>query len=362
MSSGTSDLLPGWMHHLPQMIVVLDAERLTIVDVNPVAERLLGKSRAELVGTLPETTRDQARAALQSRLPIDGPEEQIETALGPRWLQTKHVPLFDAGGAATVIVAITEDLTDRKHAEAALQTVIAYSRRTELLAENNARELASFSYSVSHDLRAPLRGIDGFSRILLESHAAQLDERGRHYLDRVRAATQRMSTQIDDLLELSRVTRAELRCQPTELDPLVRQVIAELLAKHPDRQIAVSVELNVTVDGDPTLLRALFGHLLSNAWKFTSKNPDAAVQIGIGLVAEGMVEVYVRDNGVGFDQAYSSRLFGAFQRLHTQTEFDGVGVGLATAQRIVHRHGGAIRAEAEVGKGATFFFTLPVKR
>ena len=229
----------------------------------------------------------------------------------------------------------------------------------ELEATN--RELEAFSYSVSHDLRAPLRSIDGFSQILVEDYADEIDEEGRDYLGRVRSASQRMGMLIDDILGLSRVTRGSMERKRLDLGALAEEVAEELREARPERKVEFSARKGLEVWGDPTLLRVALVNLIGNAWKFTAKNPEARVEFGLseGLSHRGRVPVYyVRDNGAGFDQAYAGKLFGAFQRLHGADEFEGTGIGLATVQRVVHRHGGRIWAEGEEGRGATFYFTL----
>ena len=227
--------------------------------------------------------------------------------------------------------------------------------------ESTNRELESFSYSVSHDLRAPLRSIDGFSQILLEDYADDLDEDGKAYLGRVRSASQRMGHLIDDLLGLSRVTRGSMRRERVDLSSIGREVARSLMETDRARTVEFLIEDGLEVQGDPRLVRVALENLLGNAFKFTGKEPEARIEFGKdpGLTARGRVPVYyVRDNGAGFDEAYAGKLFGAFQRLHGQDEFDGTGIGLATVQRVVHRHGGRIWAEGKVGEGATFYLTL----
>jgi signal transduction histidine kinase len=223
--------------------------------------------------------------------------------------------------------------------------------------ERKNRELESFSYAVSHDLRAPLRRIDSFARAIQETQGDRLDATGTRYLDRVREASQQMSQLIDDVLYLSRVTRAELRQQEVNLSDLVELVAGRLREAEPDRAVTIKVRPGVTAAGDGQLLRIALENLLENCWKFTRK--QAAALIEFGVTGSGVEPVYFfRDNGVGFDMAYADRLFGPFQRLHLATEFPGTGIGLATVQRIIHRHGGRIWAEGAVGQGATFHFTL----
>ncbi len=223
--------------------------------------------------------------------------------------------------------------------------------------EHKNRELESFSYAVSHDLRAPLRRIDNFSRAILESQADKLDEPGRRYLDRVREASQQMAQLIDDVLHLSRVTRAELREQDVDLSTLAQLILNRLRESEPARKVDVKIRPGVVVTGDGQLLRIALENLFENAWKFTSKQPESRIEFGV-TQASGEPTYFVRDNGAGFNMTYVDRLFGPFQRLHAQGEFPGSGIGLATVQRIIHRHGGRVWAEGLVGQGATFQFTL----
>lgn len=227
--------------------------------------------------------------------------------------------------------------------------------------EGTNRELEAFSYSVSHDLRAPLRTIDGFSQILQEDYEDVLDEEGMDYLGRVRAASRHMATLIDDLLDLSRVGRRPLRREPVDLSQLAAGIIEDFRASQPEREVEFVSGEDIVAWGDVSLLKVALENLLGNAWKFTAREPEARIEFGAdrkpgpGFLAP---VYYVRDNGAGFDPAYSDKLFGAFQRLHTQDEFEGTGIGLATVARIVHRHGGRVWAEGRVGEGATFCFTL----
>jgi len=223
------------------------------------------------------------------------------------------------------------------------------------------QELEAFSYSVSHDLRAPLRSIDGFSQALLEDYADRFDDQGRQYLARVRAGTQRMGELIDDLLQLSRVTRAEIRRETVDLSALADSVVAELKRAEPRRRVDVVIQPGLQTEGDAKLLRIALVNLLSNAWKFTGRQPAARIELGVRDNGDERA-FYVRDNGVGFDMDYAGKLFGAFQRLHAQGEFPGTGIGLATVQRIINRHGGRVWAEAIVNQGASFYFALPPTR
>jgi PAS domain S-box-containing protein len=263
-------------------------------------------------------------------------------------------------GETVGFVKITRDVTERREMQLALNRANAelerrVGERTAELQLANA-ELESFSYSVSHDLRAPLRSIDGFGKLLLSQAAPKLDLEERDYLDRIRAAAQRMSHLIDDLLNLSRVARAEIERRPVDLAPIAESVLAELGRAEPERAVSVSVEPGLTADGDRRFVQIALENLLSNAWKFTRNTPAPRIEVGRSE-RDGRAVFFVRDNGTGFDMTYAAKLFTPFKRLHGK-EFEGTGIGLATVQRIVRKHGGAIWAESEPGRGATFFFTL----
>jgi light-regulated signal transduction histidine kinase (bacteriophytochrome) len=219
------------------------------------------------------------------------------------------------------------------------------------------KELEAFSYSVSHDLRAPLRSIRGFTEVLLERYASQLDAKGQEFLRRVSDSSQHMDRLIDDLLKLSRVGRAELKRQTIDLSTIASSIVAELQKAEPGRKVDVSIEPGLNAHGDERLVRVALDNLLRNAWKFTGK--VAEPKITVGRTTDSEAAFFVRDNGAGFDMAYASRLFGVFQRLHTTSEFPGTGVGLATVQRIINRHGGRVWAHSKLSEGATFYFTLP---
>lgn len=228
--------------------------------------------------------------------------------------------------------------------------------RTTQLATIN-QELEAFCYSVAHDLRAPLRGIDGFSQALLEDYQDKLDSDGQDYLQRVRAASQRMSVLIDDLLNLSRVTRTEMQKEQLNLSAIAKSVAADLQTGEPDRAVEFVIAEDLFATGDSRLLRVAMENLLGNAWKYTSRHGRARIEFGASQ-HDGKPAYFVRDDGAGFDPRHAARLFGAFQRLHANAEFPGTGIGLATVQRIVRRHGGNIWAEAAIEQGATFSFTL----
>jgi light-regulated signal transduction histidine kinase (bacteriophytochrome) len=260
----------------------------------------------------------------------------------------------------TVWDGVLEDVTERRRAEmriADLNRALS-ARATEL--ESTNRELEAFSYSVSHDLRAPLRAIDGFSRILEQEAASQLDAANLDRLARVRRNAQQMGLLIDDLLGLARVTRTVLQRGAVDLSALAQEVLHALAEAHPQRQVQVDVAPDLTARGDPRLLRIAMQNLLDNAWKFTARTTAARIAV-YAEQRDGERVFAVSDNGAGFDMAYADKLFGAFQRMHRTDEFSGTGIGLATVQRVIHKHGGRIWAQAAPQQGATFYFTLTHK-
>ena len=247
--------------------------------------------------------------------------------------------------AEAEILRLNEDLEERVR-----------ERTVELQAVN--KELESFAYSVSHDFRAPLRALDGFSASLTEKYSNQLDEQGLHYLRRIRNAAIYMSNLVDDLLKLSRVTRTDIKKEHVNLSKLAAEIVASLQEIEPDRKVEILITADLTAKGDPHLLQVVLNNLLGNAWKFSLQEAQAKIEVGRSVI-DGENVFFVRDNGVGFNLAYADKLFGAFQRLHRTDEFPGTGIGLSIVLRIIERHGGRIWAESEVGKGATFYFTLP---
>ncbi|RYZ92284.1 MAG: PAS domain-containing sensor histidine kinase, partial [Proteobacteria bacterium] len=266
------------------------------------------------------------------------------------WANVILTALRDESGRLIGFGKITKDMTERKRYEEELK-----KQGAALGAAN--KELEAFSYSVSHDLRSPLRGIDGFSQALLEDYDTKLDEEGRKYLQYIRAGTQKMGRLIDDLLNLSRMTRSEMTVAEVSLTELARNIEASLRAASPDREVLVDIQEGLRAEGDRGLLNVMLENLISNAWKFTAKKENASIEFGSELRGEECV-FFIRDNGAGFDMKYYDKLFGAFQRLHSEAEYRGTGVGLATVRRIVTRHAGQIWAESTVGEGTTFFFTL----
>jgi signal transduction histidine kinase len=277
-------------------------------------------------------------------------------------LNDESFSLTSTSSEVTELVSSFKKLTAmRKNAEEDLSRLnsrleqLVHERTVQLLSTN--QELDAFAYSVSHDLRAPLRGIEGFSYALLEDYGDKLDDTGKGYLDRIRQGCIRMGRLIDDMLKLSRITRSELQLVPTDLGEMAEQIISELQRSDQERSVDFSLETAMPAVADPVLIRSVMENFLGNAWKFT-RNTEKAV-IRCGAIDKGTNPVYyVKDNGAGFNMEYKNKLFSAFQRLHRIDEFEGTGVGLASVQRIVTRHGGKVWAEGEEGKGATFYFTL----
>jgi light-regulated signal transduction histidine kinase (bacteriophytochrome) len=263
--------------------------------------------------------------------------------------------------AHTAVILYRTDM-DRERAESHVRMLNArlearVTERTQELEAAN-KELEAFSYSVSHDLRAPLRAIDGFGRVLAEDYASQLDEEGHRHLSRIQLAARRMGELIDGLLVLARVTRNDMHRERVDLSDIAADLVASMRRDSGAREVRVDIESGLVVHGDSRLLRVALENLLGNAWKFTRGTREPHITFG-RLPDDGETTYFVRDNGAGFDMNYAQRLFGAFERLHREAEFEGTGVGLATVRRIVQRHGGRIWAKSAVGQGATFLFTLP---
>ena len=349
-------------------IVITDSDG-TITWVNPAFARLTGYATTEVIGRTP--------ALLKSGVHDRSFYEQLWATIcaGQVWcgeivnrrkdgsLYTEEMTITPVrqNGVIGHFIAIKQDVSERKRAEAAIGKLNAElerrveERTTQLAAAN--RELEAFSYSVSHDLRAPLRHIDGFSRMLLEKCATQLDAEGRRLVARIQAGARRMGHLVEALLSLSRVTRGDLAQQVTNLSDLAQSIAADLQKNEPNRQVVFVMAPGLVAEGDRRLLRAVLENLFGNAWKYTSKHPTARIEFGM-IEGESRGVYFVRDDGPGFDAAQVGKLFAPFRRLHTESEFDGTGIGLATVQRIVHRHGGRVWAESTPGQGATFYFTL----
>ena len=353
--------------HANDAIFVIDPATGTFSEVNRIACQRYGYSLDELKQStlyrLGNAAEREHIAAMMRKVAQDGAavfEQHIRTQNGdalPVEMSCRLVKLSDR----ELIVGFARDIRERKAAEAAMRQLNSdlerrvRERTTQL--ESSNKELESFCYSVSHDLRAPLRAIDGFSHALLEDCVLRLTDSERDYLNRICASSKRMGQLIDDLLRLSRLTRAPLTFQEVDLTTLAGDIITPMREHDPKRSVDIVLAADMHTRGDEGLLRTALENLLGNAWKYTSKRPHA--QIAFGREQRGEETVYfVKDNGAGFDMRYASQLFGAFQRLHDAREFQGTGIGLATTKRIISRHGGRIWAEAQPDKGASFYFTL----
>ncbi|CAG0989483.1 two-component system, OmpR family, sensor histidine kinase VicK [Anaerolineae bacterium] len=350
----------------PTVIICLSSEG-RILEFNPEAERVYGCKREEVLGQnylnvfLPAEIRKSVAKDMKKVLkgePTRGFENSIKSADGNvRFFLWNVDRLIDENGYPSGIVAIGQDITERKRYEEELRKQREYLEylNSKLTAVN--KELETFSYSVSHDLRAPLRRIVGFCKALMEDSEDKLDTRGKDYLRRVREASEHMGQLIEDILNLSRITLSEIHYKTFDLSALAKMIARELQEMQPERQVEFVVTEGLIAKGDPRLLQIALQNLLNNAWKFTRKRPHAKIELGT-TQCNGKPAYFVRDNGVGFNMDYANKLFGPFQRLHSTTDFEGTGIGLATVQRIIHRHGGHIWVEGAVDKGATFYFTL----
>jgi PAS domain S-box-containing protein len=349
---------------------LLDSEG-RIVEANPALGRIVGRGVEALVGRPFDSLFEDEEPSMRPR---DGGETDADGVHRvtrhlrregdlPRQAQLTYAPLHGNVGQDIAGLVQVEDVTERVRAQARVQALnrtleARVAMRTRELSLAN-QELEAFAYSVSHDLRAPLRSIDGFSRILIERYENQLDEGGRDYLRRVRRAAMRMGELIDAILQVSRLGRAELRRESVDLSRMALEVVDDLRADDPGRELNLRIMPGLMAVGDAALLRNLLGNLLGNAWKFTRGREGAMIEFGAVDLPGDETEFYVRDNGAGFPQAYVDKLFRPFQRLHSQETFSGHGIGLASVKRIVERHGGRIRAEGREGEGAVFYFTLP---
>ncbi len=355
---------------VPAMIFYKDTKNRFLL-VNEAAAASMGRSVEEMEGRpcseiIPakayELYRDDLEI-IQTGKPKLGLVEEMQLPSGKTiWTRTDKLPEYDTMGRVVGILVFSQDISEHRDAEAEIRRLNEELeqrvgvRTAELRAAN--QELESFAYSVSHDLRTPLRSIDGFSKLLLEEHSHELPDEARGHLGRLRGAAQRMGHLIDDLLKLTRVSRTDVRREQVDLSALARQAVEDLRRGTPGRRVDVVIEATPFAMGDPVLLATLVQNLIGNAWKFTSRTAEPRIEFGSKTVSGDRTAFYVRDNGVGFDMVYADKLFGAFQRLHSQEEFEGSGIGLATVQLIIRRHAGEVWAQSAPEQGATFYFTL----
>ncbi len=362
--------LDAVVENIPSMIFVKDAQSLRYARINRAEEQLLGIPRNKLIGNTDHDffPAEQARAfnakdreALEGNEIVSEFEERVTAAGVTRLLRTRKIALRDAQGDTQYLLGISDDMTEQERTEEAIRTLNASLAIRANQLETANKELESFSYSVSHDLRAPLRAIDGFSKIVEEEYGARLDDEGLRLLKVIRDNSQRMGILIDDLLAFSRLGRQPLSTEWMDMKLLATSALAEVQAGGFGSNAHSVIHDLPKALADPALLKQVWVNLLSNAVKYTSTRP--APHIEVGFIAPNNADdpptYFVRDNGVGFDMRYYDRLFGVFQRLHRADEFSGTGVGLAIVHRLVARHGGKVWAEAELDQGATFYFTLP---
>ncbi|MEO5374963.1 MAG: PAS domain S-box protein [Alphaproteobacteria bacterium] len=363
------DLFSSIMHISADAIISVDNNQ-HIVLFNQGAERIFGYAADEVIGQpLDILLPPEVRAIHHEHVVDFGHSDDTSRRMGERtqvFGRRKNGQVFPAEASISRVAvegrltftATLRDVTTQRETQRAIEALNAdlVHRATQLESAN--RELEAFSYSVSHDLRAPLRAVDGFSQALMEDYATALPEEARDFLSRIRNASQRMGQLIDDMLNLSRVSRSEMRLQRLDLTAMARGIASDLAKSQPERAVEFVIADELVADGDPHLVQIVLTNLLGNAWKYTSKHPTARIEFGGRAAEDGAQAFFVRDDGAGFNMAYADKLFGAFQRLHGMDEYPGTGIGLVTAQRIVHRHGGRIWAEGAVEQGATFTFTL----
>jgi hypothetical protein len=323
-------------------VILLDV-RMPVMDGFETAQLIRQRPRSELTPIIFVTALDQAETDMGRGYDL-GAVDFVFAPVVPAILRAK----------VAVFVELYRAQQELRRYRSRLETLVE-ERTTALTAIN--RELEAFSYSVSHDLRAPLLAFDGLSKSMLEEYGDRLDKRAKDNLKRMRGASQRMTSVFNGLQDLFRLTSGEVHREQIDVTALGKEIVKEIKAAAPDPDVKVEIAQGMSVSGDRRLVRILLSTLLSNAWKFTRVKPSPRVEVGTEIV-DGESRIFVRDNGVGFDMIYAHRLFGAFQRLHSQSEFPGAGIGLATAKRIVNRHGGRIWAEGGEGEGATFYFVI----
>ena len=360
----TKDLLNSIIENIPAMIFLKDARELKFTLFNKAGEKLLGYNRDELIGKsdydfFPKQeadlfiSKDQEVLSAKKLLTVE--EEEVQTKYKTKkFLHTKKLGLFNKDGEPEYLLGISEDITAKKKMEAVT------SKLNKKLKDSNA-ELESFSYSVSHDLRAPIRHISGFLEILQTNIASNLDDKNKRYFNLIKESTIEMGRLIDDLLTFSRMGRAALNFSQVDLNIIVETIIINIEPEIRQRNIVWKINKVPMVYADASLIKVALDNLFSNAVKYTSKNTKAIIEFG--SIPNNSVEntFYIKDNGVGFDANYIDKLFCVFQRLHTAAEFEGTGIGLATVKKIISKHGGIVWAESKLNEGAAFYFTIPIE-
>lgn len=355
------------LDNIPTMIFAKDAKDLRFLHFNRAGEQMLGYDREQLIGKSdrdffpPEQVEfflSKDREVLRQGDVIDIPEEEIDTRTGRRILHTRKVPIHDANGEPMLLLGISMDISQRKENEQRILALLDDLKRHAAMLESSNQELESFCYSVSHDLRAPLRAINGYAQMLELDYGPRLDDAARLSLRRISLASERMARLIDDLLEFSRLGRQTLTTSEVDMRPLVQRVVDELMADRGPSELSIEIGGLLPARGDRKMLHRVWLNLIDNAMKYTAATRNARIVVD-SLRRENEIVYRVQDNGVGFDMRYYEKIFGVFERLHASDEFPGTGVGLAIVERVLERHGGRVWAESEPDKGATFYFALP---
>ncbi|HTB07099.1 MAG TPA: PAS domain S-box protein [Bacteroidia bacterium] len=363
----SNDFLNSVLENIPNMVFVKDAKYLRFVRFNKAGEQLIGTSRKHLIGKndydfFPKEQADhftaKDRLVLEMGSLVDIPEELIDTQNGQRWLHTRKIPINDANGTPLYLLGVSEDITERRIVDEQIRQLNRELSQSIMQHELANKELESFSYSVSHDLRAPLRAIRGYTKILMEDYAASLEADAQNMMNAVTENAERMSQLIDDLLAFSRMGKKEMNICDVNMKIIAHEAVNGIKAANGNSiKAKITIHELLPTKADSSLMGNVFTNLISNAIKYSSKSSAPEVEVN-SFHKDGENIYYVKDNGVGFDMKYYDKLYGVFQRLHSNAEFEGTGVGLALVKRIITRHGGRVWAEAEPDKGATFYIAL----